>query len=68
MVMHVCPMFSLPGFSVQQVSLGILHAMVLGVAADVLGNVLWEALGGTGMAHAEKDGRCALLWQKLQTY
>ena len=30
--------------------------------------LLLEALDNTGLAHAKKDGRCALLWQKLQAY
>ena len=65
---ELCPLFSLPGFTVQQVILGIFHVMGLGVTAYVLGNVLWEALDNTGLAHAMSEGRCALLWQKLRAY
>ena len=42
--------------TVQQVTLDILHVMCLGVATYVLGNVLWEALGNTGLARAKKEG------------
>ena len=68
MVMNFCQLFSLSGFSVQQVSLGILHVMGLGVSTYVLGNVFFEASDNTGLARTKKNGRCALLWQKLQAY
>ena len=63
---ELCPLINLPSFNVQQATLGILHTMGLGVTAYVLGNVLWEALDNTGLAHTKKDRRCALLLHKLQ--
>ena len=54
-------MIQLFRFTVQQVILGILHVMCLGVTAYVLRNVLWDGI------HQE-DGRCALLWKKLRAY
>ena len=48
--------------------MGILHVMDLGVTAYVLGNVLWQALDKSGLAHTRKEGRCELLWEKLQAY
>lgn len=65
---ELCPLFSLPGFTSEQVCLGLLHVMDQGVLAYCLGNVLWESLDKLGFAHRQKAGRCALLWQKMQAF
>ena len=63
-----CPLFRLPGFTVDEVCLGVLHVMDLGVTAYTLGNIFFEALDWSGLAHRRREGRCVLLWEKLVTW
>ena len=62
------PLFACPGFAVEQVSIGALHCMDLGVTQDVLGNVFWEALHQSGLPGRSAKERCKALWVKLQRY
>ena len=63
-----CILFSLPTFTVDDVAMGTLHVMDLGVTAYCLGNVLYEALDYSGLRHSTREGRCCLLWDKLRVY
>ena len=65
---ELCQLLSLPSCTVQQVTLGILLVMRLESYNLCAGQWLWEALDNTGLAHANNDGRCDLLWQNLQAY
>ena len=62
------PLFACPGFSIEQVSIGALHCMDLGVTQDVLGNTFWEALQDQGLLGRSIKDRCKALWLKLQRY
>ena len=59
-----CPLWSAPGCSSSIVVVDWLHCCDIGVAADVLGNVLWELLdlfpGG------DRNVRMAALWSAVQ--
>ena len=66
--MNPSPLFACPGFSIEQVSIGALHCMDLGVTQDVLGNIFWEALHNLGLPGRSIKDRCKALWQKLQRY
>jgi len=62
------PLFACPGFTVEQVSIGALRCMDLGVTQDILGNILWEALHELGLPGRSAKERCKTLAVKLQHY
>ena len=38
------PLVGCPGFTLERICIGALHAMDLGVSQDILGNIFWEAI------------------------
>lgn len=61
------PLFSLPGFGVRNVTIDVLHAVDLGVAQDVVGNLFWHWLRHHATAPTNK-GKILQLWQKLREH
>ena len=39
------PLFSLPGFTMLFICIDVLHALDLGMAQEIIGNIFWESLG-----------------------
>ena len=61
-------MFDCPGFSVDGVCIGVLHCLDLGVAADALGNILWECLLHGGLQGTNRELKVQSLWHKIKQY
>ena len=59
-----CPLWSVPGVSSEIVMVDWLHCCDLGVAADVLGNVLLEMVDAMG-SQDSKDSRVGRLWKDI---
>lgn len=65
----LCPLLSLPSFSLLCVVLDWLHVVDLGVGADVVGCFFWELLITPGLlAGNNKDERLHTLWTRLQAF
>ena len=64
----VSPLLSLPAFSLKCVVLDWLHVVDLGVAADLLGNLFWQASSTSNPLFVanSKGYRLDLLWARLQ--
>ena len=61
-----CPLFSIPGFTVDHILIDWLHTADIGIAGDVVGNIFNEVAkllpGGT------KLERVKVLWSKVKLY
>ena len=62
-----CPIFSLPGFRLVMVCIGVLHALDLGVSQDLEGNVLWEYLTKFAEGRTLKV-KVEALWDMLRAH
>ena len=69
---QLCPLLSLPGFSLSHVLLDWLHVVDLGVSADALGNLFWLCLtyraGNPLMRGNSKGERLKQLWLQLKDW
>ena len=63
-----CPLFELPGFKLAMVSIDILHAVDLGVAQDMCGNILWDFVMGGFLSGKTKADRVKEVWSMLQKH
>ena len=63
----VSPLFQCPGFTLEDVCTGSLHCMDLGVAQDILGNIMWEAVQWLDLGPTNKI-RCYAAWQMLKKF
>ena len=59
-------LFACPGTTVDMVMVDWLHTMDLGVLADVIGNVFWDALPLMGAP--PRDRQVKSLWNMIQLY
>jgi hypothetical protein len=66
MGLTVNPLFDCPFFSVDIFKIDWLHTMDLGVLADVIGNVFWEAL--PLLPRKNRGEQVMLLWHQIQEY
>jgi hypothetical protein len=62
------PLFTCPGFSIDDVCIGRLHAMDLGVSQEVLGNIFWEAVLYLRMPGRSQKARVQSLWVRIKAY
>ena len=64
----ICPstLFQSPGVSVDMVMIDWLHTMDQGVLADIIGNVLWDALPLMGVR--SRSEQVKVLWAMVKTY
>ena len=62
------PLFNCPGFSVDKVIIGVLHALDQGVTQEVCGHVMWEALEWLDWGSKLRSARCATMWIRLKQY
>ncbi len=66
---NVCPLLALPAFSLSCVVLDWLHIVDLGVGADVLGCMMWEAIATKGLLPGStKAERLKSLWVSLKAW
>ena len=61
-----CPLFSVPGFGPELVLIDWLHTADMGIAADVLGNILHESLAK--FPGPNQDARLKALWLDMQRF
>jgi len=61
------PLFGCPGFTLECICIGALHAMDLGVSQDILGNIFWEAILWLEDGRSHK-AKCHSLWCKLKRF
>ena len=64
----VSPLFGCPGFSVDKVTIGVLHCMDLGVTQEVLGNIMYEFLLHGDLPGSTIAKRLNSLWVMLQEW
>ena len=64
---EMSPLFAIPGFNMLMVCIDVLHAVDLGVAQEIAGNVFYEALG-TFAAGRNKALQVANLQLKLKAH
>ena len=63
----ISPLFGCPGFTLECICIGALHAMDLGVSQDILGNIFWEAILWLEDGRSHK-AKCHSLWCKLKRF
>ena len=63
----ISPFFGCPGFALECICIGALHAMDLGVSQDILGNIFWEAILWLEDGRSHK-AKCHSLWCKLKRF
>ena len=61
-------LLSCPGLSVDRVAIGALHCLGLGVAQEVCGNAMWEALAWLDWGSRLRSVRRATMWIRLQQH
>lgn len=64
----ISPLFQAPGFCPSMICVDILHCLDLGVSADALGNLMFEALNSPEMYTGAKAVRIDAMWKHLQAY
>jgi hypothetical protein len=63
------PILQVPGFSLSHIVLDWLHVVDLGVGADAVGNLFWEAISvKTFFSKATKAENLLALWSKLDAW
>ena len=62
------PLFQLPGFSLDFIAIDILHALDLGVTADIIGNVFFEFIKSGLCEGTNKKAKVAHLWRMLKAH
>ena len=66
--LHVSPLFECPGFSVEDVSIGVLHCMDLGVTQDIIGNIFLEAITTLDWPGRSMADKVKTLWLRMQSF
>ena len=61
-------LFSCPGFGIEKVCIGALHCLDAGVTADIIGNILWEAVLWLGLPGRTQKLRVIPLWRMMQQF
>jgi len=61
-------LFSCPGFTISMVCIGALHCLDAGVTADIIGNILWEAVLWLGLPGRTQKLRVIPLWRMMQQF
>ena len=61
-------LFSCPGFGIAMVCIGALHCLDAGVTADIIGNILWEAVLWLGLPGRTQKLRVIPLWRMMQQF
>jgi hypothetical protein len=61
-------LFSCPGFGISMVCIGALHCLDAGVTADIIGNILWEAVLWLGLPGRTQKLRVIPLWRMMQQF
>ena len=62
------PLFTAPGFTIDDVCIGRLHAMDLGVSQEISGNIFWEAVLHLRMPGRNQALRIHSLWVRIKAY
>lgn len=60
--------FQLPGFTLDMVTIDVLHALDLGCSQDIVGNVLWEVLHSRVCPEKNLQLKIEGLWTKLKLH
>lgn len=64
---NLSPLYLLPGFTMDMISVGVLHCLDLGVAQDILGNIFYDALHYLMEGNTAKD-RVHQLFMRLKQF
>jgi hypothetical protein len=64
----VCPIFDAPGFTLDRVKIDWLHVADLGVAPDLLGNVIWHLIQAKKVPGKNYDERISYVYQDMQKF
>ena len=67
--MKISPLFGAPGFDHSVIVIGALHALDLGVAQEVAGNVFFESIATTGVCPGRsREERLKGLWVMIKKH